>query len=167
MDKQLFTTLFDYHYWANRQVWSGVMTLTDEQFTRDLDNFIGSIRAQLVHTMAEENLWVNYLWHGEVEFLKEAQFPTRAAIRTEWEALEAEMRDFIDELMPAELTQEVTPGFLACSTGLKVWEILWHIINHATERRVLVSAGLRHLGISIAPHEFFDYLFVERISAAA
>lgn len=156
LDKQLFTTLFDCHYWANRQVWSCVIALTDEQFTRDLGNFIGSIRAQLVHMMAEENLWVNYLWHDEVEFLKEAQFPTRAAIRTEWDALEAEMRDFIDGLTPAELTQEVTPGFLAPSTGLKVWEILWHIIKHATERRAQVIAGLRHLGLSTAPHDFLD-----------
>jgi uncharacterized damage-inducible protein DinB len=46
-------TLFNYHYWANRQIWDCVLKLTDEQFTHDLQHSIGS----LAHRMVVAWMW--------------------------------------------------------------------------------------------------------------
>jgi uncharacterized damage-inducible protein DinB len=146
-DKPSLTRLFNHHYRANHRLWRTVITLTDEQFSQAPGDGNPSIQTQIVRMMANENLWVNYLWHGEVEFLQESQFPTRASIRVEWDALEEEMCDFIDELSPAELERRVEPTFLPTGASLKIWEILLQIINDAVECRAQLRQHLFRLGI--------------------
>ena len=161
MDKQSLTRLFNYHYWANRRLWRSVTALSDKQFAQPLNDGSPSIRAQIVRMVANENLWVDYLWHGEVEFLQESDIPTRARIREEWDALEEEMRDFIDELTPAQLESQVEPPFLNTGAPLKVWEILLEIVNDATASRARLRLHLDRLGSPPVAHDFIDFL-VER-----
>lgn len=158
MDKPALTRLLDYHYWANRQLWRPVMALSEAQFTQPVSDTSPSLRTLLVRMVANENLWVNYLWHGDVEFLQEAQLPTRASIRAEWDALEEEIRDFVDELSPAALQRQVQPVFLSAGTSLRVWEILLQIINDATACRAQVRLYLHQLGSPAPAHEFLDFL---------
>ena len=158
MDKQSLTRLINYHYWANHRLWPSVMALSEKQFTQALSDGSPSIRAQIVHMVANENLWVNYLWHDEVEFLQESHIPTRASIREEWDALEEEMRDFIDELSPAGLESRVEPTFLNTGGSLTVWEILLQIINDATASRAQLGLHLHRLGCPARAHDFIDDL---------
>lgn len=146
MDKQSLTRLFHYHYWANRRLWRAVIALSEGQFTRPLSDGRPSIRDQVVQMVANENLWVNYLWHGEVEFLQVSQLPTRAAIRAEWDALQEEMLDFLDELSPAELESRVSPPFLDAGVSLTVCESLLQIIHQAAESRAQLRLHLGRLG---------------------
>lgn len=156
MDKPSLKELFDYHYWANHQLWPAVMALSDEQFTQPRDEG-PSIHAQIIQMVANENLWVNYLWHGEVEFLQEKHLPTRDRIRAEWDALEEEIRDFIDEVMPAELESIVKPPFLN-GGALRTWEALMQVIHRAAESRAQLRLQLRHLGLSVPAQDFLDFL---------
>lgn len=158
MDKQALIRLFNYHYWANDQLWRSVASLSDRQFTRPLNDGGPSIRTQIVSMVANENLWVNYLWHGEVEFLHESQLPTRASIREEWDALEEEMRDFIHELNPADLASRVEPAFLGTDVSFQVWEILLQVINHATDCRARVCLHMQRLGSAGFAQDFFSFL---------
>ena len=162
MDKQSLIRLFNYHYWANRPLWRSVMALSEKQFTQALSDGSPSIRTQIVRMVANENLWVNYLWHGEVEFLQESHIPTQASIRAEWDALEEEMRDFIDELSPAELESWVEPAFLNTGVSLRVWEILLQIINHATESRAQIRLHLDRLGSPAPAQDFIDFLIEQQ-----
>jgi uncharacterized damage-inducible protein DinB len=163
MDKQSLIALFNYHYWANRRLWRSVVALSEKQFTQPLGDGSSPIRTQIVRMVANENLWVDYLWHGEVEFLQESDIPTRARIRQEWDALEEEMRDFIDELTPGQLESQVEPAFLNTGASLKVWEILLHIVNDAIASRAQLRLHLDRLGSPPAAHDFIDFL-VERNS---
>ncbi|HLS82023.1 MAG TPA: DinB family protein [Steroidobacter sp.] len=157
MDKDTLTSLFQYHYWANRQLWRSLAALSDAQFAASSANGGPSIQAQAVGMVAHENLWVNYLWHGEVEFLEAAQFPTRASIRQEWDALEEEVLDFISELSPAELSRRVEPPFLGRSTSLQVWETLVYVVHHAVEQRAQVCQHLRQIGTRPLAHDFLAF----------
>jgi uncharacterized damage-inducible protein DinB len=162
MDKQSLKRLFDYHYWANRRLWCSVVALSDEQFTQLQSDGSPSIRTQLIHMVSNENLWVNYLWHGEVEFLQECHVQTRDCIRSEWDALEEEIRDFIADLSRAELESRVEPPFLKMGVSLSVWEILLQIVNQATESRALMRLHLHHLGSPALAQDFIDYLVEQR-----
>lgn len=154
MDKQSLQNLYTYHYWANRRLWHAIMALTDAQFTQRIGDGGPSIQAQVVGIVANENLWVNYLWHNEVEFLNESYLPTRACIRAEWDALEEEMRDFIDVLTPAELECHVNPAFLKLDAPLRVWEILLQIVNQAAEGRAQIGRRLGYFGLPALDHDF-------------
>lgn len=158
MDKRSLKRLFNYHYYANRQLWSSVMMLSDQQFTQAQSDGSPSIRTQIVHMVANENLWVNFLWHGEVEFLQEFHLPTRASIREEWDALEEEILDFIDELSPAELNRQVEPTFLDMGGFPRVWEILLQIVSHAAESRTQICLHLHRLGSLPLAQKFTDFL---------
>jgi uncharacterized damage-inducible protein DinB len=157
-DKASLTRLFNYHYQANRRLWCAVMALSEEQFSQAPGDGNPSVHTQIVRMVANENLWVNYLWHGEVEFLQKSQLPTRASIRVEWDALEEEICDFIDELGPAELERQVELTFLNADTSLKVWEILLQIVNYAVECRVQLRLHLYRLGTSIVERDVFDFV---------
>lgn len=140
--QQLLTRLFNDHYAANRRLWRSVMTLSDEQFTQMPGDGSASVQAQIVRMVANENLWINYLWHDEVEFLQVSHIPTRASIRLEWDALEEEIRDFIDELRPADLERQVSPPFLETGEALTVGESLLRLLTDAVERRTRLRLQL-------------------------
>lgn len=158
MDKQSLTRLFQYHYWANHRLWRPVMTLSDEQFTHAPRDGGRSVRSQIVRMVANENLWVNYLWHGGVEFLQESHLPTRASIRAEWDALEEEICDFIDELGPGDLERRVAPPFIAPGVSLTVADILLHVIHFAVECRAELGPHLRRLDSPPPPQDYFGFL---------
>ncbi len=158
MERESLIKLFDYHYWANRQLWHSAIALTDWQFTRTLDDGSPSVQAQIINMVAYENLWVNYLWHGEIEFLHEAQLPTRASIRQEWDALEEEIRDFLDEQGPSELQRPFEPPFLPNPAPLKMWEVLIQIVHHAVGCRAQLCPQLARLGALPPGCDYFDYL---------
>lgn len=165
MDKRSLQRLFDYHYWANRRLWRSVAPLSDEQFTQKLSDGTLSIRSQIVDMVSNENLWVNYLWHGEVEFLRDCHLPTRDHIRLEWDALEEEIRDFIDELSLADLERQVEPPFLDSGLSLSVWESLLQVVTHAAEGRARTCLHLQQFGSSRIALDYFDFLAEQRRSA--
>ncbi|MDX1995881.1 MAG: hypothetical protein SF029_26100 [bacterium] len=151
VDKPTLTHLFMQHYQANRLLWEAVMTLDDAQFMQPLMEGRPSIYTQIVEMVANENLWVNYLWHGQVEFLQPCQLPTRACICCEWDALEEELLDFLDELTPADLEERIAPGFLNHVVRLSVGESLLQVVQQAAESRRRLWDDLRYFGFTVAP----------------
>jgi uncharacterized damage-inducible protein DinB len=162
MKKQTLISLFNYHYWANRRLWLSVSALSDQQFSQLQSDGGPSIKTQVVHMVANENLWVNYLWHNEVEFLQESDFQTRSCIQHEWEALEEEILDFIDELTAATLEQLIEPDFLDEDQPMKVWQILLQIINQASDNRSQIRLCLDRLGSPLPTEDFSDFLVDQR-----
>ena len=51
--------LYDYGYWANRQLFQVVSQLTPEQFTQTVTGSYGSIRNTLVHILSAEWGWLD------------------------------------------------------------------------------------------------------------
>lgn len=168
MMKSFLTTQLNYHYWAHARVWGCIETLTDNDFRRQDAN--GSVYEQLVRMMAAENLWINFLWHGEVEFLTAEQFPTLAAIREEWSALEEETRDYVDMLREDELQQEVTPPFWEKRVRLTVGEALLHLFNSATDNRARLLTCLSIAGAQTTTQDFYEHVaakhFIHPLAAA-
>lgn len=133
--------LFDEMYEVNHQIWSCVLELGKDQLMLDLGYPIGSIHFQLVQMIRSENLWVNFLWHGEVEYLQAVNFPTLAQIRREWDALEAEIRDYLSTLTTADLESTVELDSLNLPS-LTLNDILLQVVNHATNYRTQLLSSI-------------------------
>lgn len=157
MTVQGLTQLFDYMYWANCQMWQCIMSLDEQQRLQPLDYSIGSIHSQLAHMVTVDNLWINFLWHGEVEFLKDTMFPSITSVRAEWDALEEEMRDYLSTLTDDDLEQVYAPGFLNLPP-LKLSDILLQLINHATDHRAQILAGIHQLGGKTVEQDYINYV---------
>lgn len=164
MDPTYFQDLYDYTFWADRQVWGCVMQLSEEQFTRDLGYSLGTLRDQCIHLMAVESWWPRFLHSGTLVFLDPDSYPTRESIRAEWDKVEQFVSSYITTLTTEELQRDVKPDFWEDKQPIKVWQALIQVANHSTDHRAQILAGIGQLGGATVEHGYLSYLFEKQKS---
>jgi uncharacterized damage-inducible protein DinB len=140
--------LLDYHYWARDRLLDAVAPLTPEQFTRDLGSSFRSIRDTLAHIYAAEWAW-HSRWMGTspTALLPPDMFPDLATLRTTWADHEAKMRSFLDGLGEPGVARVIDYKLLNGQPGSSpVWQMLQHVVNHASYHRGQVTTMLRQIG---------------------
>lgn len=148
MNRQDILRLYDYNAWANTRILGAVEPLTPEAFLRDLKNSFPSVRDTLAHILGAEWIWLRR-WHGEspVKLLSATDFPSLAALKDRFAAIEAERRAFLEGLTEARLTQ---PFHYRDTRGnaytLPLVHSLQHVVNHGTYHRGQITTMLRQLG---------------------
>ncbi|MBW4436414.1 MAG: DinB family protein [Pleurocapsa minor GSE-CHR-MK-17-07R] len=151
-----FRRLFEYHFTMNCRVWNvGVMALTDEQYVQPGAYSIGSVRNQCVHMVIVDDAWLQDLKSlpGEPDDADEPPFgDDRAALRARWDAVEAEMRAWLDGLTDEMLLQRMVKD-----DYMQVWEALFHMLNHGTDHRAQLLALLHALGATTFPQDYCFY----------
>ena len=141
-------TLLDYHYWARDRMLDAVAALTPDQYTRDLGSSFRSVRETVTHIYAAEWAW-HERWNGRspTALLPADQFPDLAALRTTWNELETRMRDFVATLGEQGPGRVIDYKLLSGQTGASpIWQMLQHVVNHASYHRGQVTTMLRQLG---------------------
>ena len=155
MNADSFRQLYDYHFALNRKLWDDcVAALTDEQFTADTPYSIGSVRNQTVHMLSVDDRWFCGLRGVELpDFLDPARFPTRDSVRARWDAVEADMRAWLQTLTDAHLFEP-----FAEQLPLPRWQVLIHVINHGTDHRAQTLALLNSMGVETWGQDYIRYL---------
>jgi uncharacterized damage-inducible protein DinB len=144
MNLAYFRELIAYHYWARDRMLSATSTLTHEQYAQELGGSFGSVRATLNHVYGAEVLWLKR-WHGE----SPASFPgdmpnTCADLEVAWREQEQAMRHFVNTLAESDLQRVIAYRNLAGVPGESaLWEMLAHVVNHATYHRGQITTLLR------------------------
>jgi uncharacterized damage-inducible protein DinB len=152
------TLLLDYHYWARDRVLAAVAPLSREQYTQTVVSSFRSVRDTVVHTYAAEWIW-HRRWHGEspTALIPGDRFADLEAIRRAWTELEREVRGDLAALDGDGLTAIVNYRLLSGMEGATpFWQILQHVVNHASYHRGQVTTLLRQLGT--APPESMDLI---------
>jgi uncharacterized damage-inducible protein DinB len=151
-DSRLLTTdfraLLDFHYWARDRLLEALEPLTTEQYTRDLGSSFKSIRDTLAHTYSAEWVWYSR-WQGTsaAGHLPPERFPDVATIRSEWTAHEARMRAFLDRVGDDGLNRVIGYRmFDGTEAATPLWQMLQHVVNHASYHRGQITTLLRQLG---------------------
>jgi uncharacterized damage-inducible protein DinB len=144
--------LLDYHYWARDRLLEAVDVLTPEQFTRDMGSSFRSVRDTLAHIYAAEWAW-HSRWVGKspTALLPSDMFPDVATLRATWAEHEARMRSFLDGVGEAGLTRVFEYKLLNGQPGASpFWQMLQHVVNHASYHRGQVTTMLRQIGAAPA-----------------
>lgn len=156
MQKSDVLTLFDYSYWANRQILRAAAQLSDEQFSAPTEVTVRNLQDTLVHQFDVEWSWRLRLqgeppevWQQQ-EFVA-ADFPTVASLAERWETDEREMRAYLESLSNADLEAEAAPGRYA------LWYYLMHILQHSAQSRADAASLLTQLGHSPGNLDFLDF----------
>ena len=168
MDTRDLQTLLDYHYWARDRVLDAAGPLTPEQFTRDLGSSFKSVRDTLVHTYAAEWAW-HSRWRGvsPTSLLPPHDFPDVQTIRARWADLEQHVRGFLDDLGEPGIARVIEFRLLNGQPGtMPFWQMLQHIVNHASYHRGQVTTMLRQLGAQPAKSMDMIGFYRERAAAA-
>jgi uncharacterized damage-inducible protein DinB len=161
--------LFDYGYWANRKLFDVIATMTPEQYTRMVGGSYGSIRNTLVHTLSAEWGWLDRcggMPRGPA--LKPDDFPSFAALREQWAAVERGVRAFLDSLGDGDLERPVEftlPGRGA--QVMRVGELMQHAANHGVHHRGQLVLLIRLLGCTPGNVDLLIYDGERRASATA
>jgi uncharacterized damage-inducible protein DinB len=140
-------TLVDYHYWARDRILDAIEPLTPEQFTRDLGSSFKSVRDTVAHLHAAEWAW-HARWQGgsPTALLPHDRFADVAAVREAWAASERDVRGFLDRL-GEDTGRMFEYTLLSGATGASpFWQMLQHVVNHASYHRGQITTMLRQLG---------------------
>lgn len=150
--------LLDYHYWARDRVLDAVEPLTPDQFTRDLGSSFRSVRDTLAHIYSAEWVWFSrWRGHSPTVHVPPETFADVAAIRGAWSGHEAEMRAFlagVDENGTSRVIEYKL--FNGQASASVFWQMLQHVVNHASYHRGQVTTMLRQLGA--APPKSMDLI---------
>jgi uncharacterized damage-inducible protein DinB len=139
-------TLLNYHYWARDRVLDAVAPLTPEQFTRDLGNSFPSVRDTLAHNIGAEAIWLAR-WQGAAPAgLPHEGFTDLSAIRAEWSRMEGQIRGFLRDVGPDVARVYTYTMFDGKTASQPFWQMLQHVVNHASYHRGQVTTMLRQLG---------------------
>jgi uncharacterized damage-inducible protein DinB len=91
------------------------------------------------------------------EPLNPADFDNRETIRTHWDAIERNMRDYL-----AKLRDDMLPGKPFAEgedQDLILWQVLLHVANHGTDHRAQILRLLNDLGVKTTSQDYIFYVY--------
>ena len=145
-------TMLDFHYWARDRMLEALDPLTPDQWLRDLGSSFRSVRDTAAHMYAAE--WIWYMrWRGTSPsaLVSADQFPDVATLRRTWSDLEQNVRAVVEEFGEAGVNRVVAYSLLSGAAGASpFWQMLQHVVNHASYHRGQVTTMLRQLGAAPA-----------------
>lgn len=160
MNADAFRYLYEYHFTQNHLTWvECVLPLSGEQFTRKAAYSLGSVRDQVVHLLDAEDVWFSEL-HGLMPAppLPGASQDDRGEIRLRWDLVEQGMRGYLthlqDEMLFSKPIKEPEED-----QDLFVWQVLLHVVNHATDHRAQLLRLVNDMGIKTSAQDFIFYIY--------
>jgi len=157
--------LIDYNYWARDRVLDAVDALSADEFSRDLGSSFRSVRETLVHMYSAEWVWHSrWRGHSPTAHVSTDAFTDQAAVRRLWGEHETLVREYIDSLDDVAIGQVTAYRLFSGTAGASpVWQMVQHVVNHATYHRGQVVTMLRQLGA--APPKSLDLITFYREQA--
>jgi uncharacterized damage-inducible protein DinB len=140
--------LLDYHYWARDRVLDAVTDLSSGDFTAPRGSSFSSIRDTLAHIYFAEWAWYER-WNGRspTGLPDPAQFPDVTSLAAAWQSLERQIRTLIDPMTDDDLQRTKDYRLFSGAEGTSaMWEMLQHVVNHASYHRGQVTTMLRQAG---------------------
>lgn len=154
--------LYDYTYWGFEEVWGCLSQLNDEQFTRPLDYSMGSFRNQVVHVMSGTQRWIDRIRGEPVSAHWPFQrYDTLEKVREKWDEGKEDVLAYVLSLNQEDLDEWVE--WEIEGRGLKQsnqrWELLLHVVNHATDHRAQMLAMMHYeYGLKTVEQDMLFYL---------
>ncbi len=147
MNVEDFANLYGYNAWANHRTLESCASLSDAQFLQDLGSSFPSVRDTLVHLMLVEWIWLER-WNGRPvnAWPPNSDFPNLAAVRARWAEIERDLLAYVGALKPDDISSVIHHTTMAgVPQAQPLWQMLQHVVNHATYHRGQLATMLRQL----------------------
>jgi uncharacterized damage-inducible protein DinB len=158
MNTYAFRHFFDYHFAENRKIWDRYITsLSDEQFTKEMDYAQGSVRDEVLHLIDVDEAWFCDLRSAEfLPPLDDEDMNDRAILRARWDEVEQMVRGYLAGLEDDMLTEKPLQGE---DENLLLWQVLLHVVNHGTDHRAQLLRFLHDLGAETESQDYIFYVY--------
>lgn len=141
-------TMLDFHYWARDRLLEALEALTPDQYNKDLGSSFKSIRDTATHTYAAEWAW-HERWQGRspTALMPSDRFADVAALKSAWQGSERDIRSFVGALDDQGIDRTIQYKLLSGADGSSpIWQMVQHVVNHASYHRGQITTMLRQLG---------------------
>jgi uncharacterized damage-inducible protein DinB len=148
MNSAEIKALLDYHYWARDRVCDAVAALDAAAFVEPRGSSFSSIRDTLAHTYFAEWAWCSR-WQGTSPAQLPAydQFAEVTPLHEAWRALERQVRALVEPMSDQDLQRVVAYRmFSGAEAESPMWQMVQHVVNHASYHRGQVTTMLRQAG---------------------
>lgn len=156
MVKSDIVTLIAYNHWANERILATCEQLSADEFIRTVTPNPGwtSLRGILVHALDAEYGWRSVLQSADAsEILDEAGFADVSTLKARWNVEHSAWLAYL-----ASVTDDSLGKRHDDSNALKVWQVIFHVINHGTQHRSEAAAILTGYGRSPGELDFDTFL---------
>ena len=149
----LLLRMGQYMLWADEKIWDIVRTLTDEEFSLNVDTQSGSIRDRYFHMAFGHSQWYSRWISKELEPV-ELEKLSREDLFSYLHRYNGLIMDLIQRngFDAAEIPSQ-NGGLLLTREGM-----VFNIINHATYHRGQIVTLLRCLGKEVPATDYVPYL---------
>jgi len=134
-----------YSAWATGRLLEAAGKLSPEEWTRDFHTADRSVLGTLAHTCAADRIWLERMQGAPCSGFRTDL--SAEELQAEWPLLhehwQAWVRDLTDEAAAAALAYKDMAGR---EWNQPVWQLVLHVVNHATHHRGQVSGFLRAMG---------------------
>lgn len=161
--------LYDYHVWANEQLFNHLDQLPEEAFHAEVTSVFPSVAQTLGHMYLFEQLYMSLL-AGEKnedifprmpEWREETQGKALAEMRQLFADAAIQFRDLLGRTPDPDKAMTLEhPKFGRFDTHFS--EILRHVVNHGTYHRGNITAMLRQQGYTGVPTDYLFFLLKQQ-----
>jgi uncharacterized damage-inducible protein DinB len=151
-----------YSAWASRKLVEAVGAVPDADFEKPVGISHGSLLGTLAHI-----LWADWLWFTRVVEPMEKPGHTREVLETDWPELQDKWIAWAEHASDSEINRvvEYTSILDGRIARTPAWQIVMHVVNHATLHRGQVMGMLRQMGMA-PPHTDLMNFYRELAAAA-
>jgi len=144
----LLRTHLDYSKWASKRLVDAASTLPPEELARDFETADHSVLGTLVHIYAADRVWLGRIRRNPpARFLDPGKDMHLEVIRDAWPRLLDDWRSWSEGLTEESLRVPLQYTDLKGNAyETPIWQIVLHVVNHATHHRGQVSGFLRAMG---------------------
>jgi uncharacterized damage-inducible protein DinB len=150
--------LFDYNYWANRQVLAAAARLSEAELTKPTTFTWRNLKDTLLFALDVERSWRARLRGDPKEVwdssMRAEDYPTLAEMAEHWARDEQEMRTWLDGLDDRDLSSVVDLGG---GDRFPLWYFLLHILTHSAHQRRDAILLLKEVGREPPELDFLYY----------
>jgi len=148
MDTQALVHHLRFSAWATRRVLESAAPLPSEELHRNLGSSFGSMWGTMVHIFQADSVWWDRLMGKPTTSIDRYQpLPELGDFSKQWLAVHDTYVSWGEKLDPAGWDRIVPHRNLEGKAfEAPVWQIVLHVVNHASYHRGQVTAMLRQLG---------------------
>lgn len=151
-------THLDYTNWATNRLLEQAAQLSAEELTRDFGTGDRTIVQTLAHVYNGDNLWLARVQGAATIPGLSTEGLTLEFLQREWPGLQQRWRDFAAEFTDNSVNSAIHYSALNGRQFTQpLWQLLLHIVNHATHHRGQASGFLRAMGKAPAPLDLVAY----------
>jgi uncharacterized damage-inducible protein DinB len=146
IDREFLVLQLEYTRWASERSLEAARELTGAELERDLRNSYGGVLGTLVHLFQSDRVWLSRLQgRPRTTFADDGEKWDLDSLAVAWAKLGNEYQAWAASVTDAHSVLNYVN--LAGKPGsLPLWQVIMHVVNHATYHRGQITTLLRQLG---------------------